>query len=147
MNYNDLDIKESEKLLKEFFKNNPSFMNPSKVKKLFDERIKNPLLEYEGDGWASVNISPKFRGVLISNDWVIYFGENTKYYWHINNFDPKLERGVKSKFVISPSLSTRIGGDEFFKFGSPRMVDITKYVLKSPPLFINWNSNPFEVKQ
>lgn len=87
MNYDDLDVDESAKLLKEFFKNNPAFTDPelNKAKILYDEqkdnlidyydafRYENPLLIYTRG--TSVNISEKFRGVLINDEWVIYCGK------------------------------------------------------------------------
>jgi len=152
MNYDDLDVDESAKLLKEFFKNNPAFTDPelNKAKILYDEqkdnlidyydafRYENPLLIYTRG--TSVNISEKFRGVLINDEWVIYCGKSTKYYWSITNLNYPYP--LTNLFKPFRPLSEKITGG-YCQFSSPNMVDITAYVFKSSQKFINWNNLPW----
>lgn len=153
MNYDDLNMEEITKLLQDFFTKNPSFTDPEldKAKILYEEQkdnlIGNPLLIYMGA--SSVKISEKFRGVLINDEWVVYCGEHKKYYWNITNFDPLIENWF-SRYPRQGLLNfkplSNINPQRYCFFGVPNMVDITAYVFKSQQKFINWNSQPWEVK-
>ena len=146
MNYNGLDKEESKKLLKEFFRNNPSFNSSKNVRKLFKERVKNPLLIYQysnemkdKDGLdynESVRISSKFRGVLMNRHWVVYIGDRTKYYWNISS-----DKGPLYGYDLKNSFKKG-----FIRFDATHMVDITEDVFKFPNRFISWDKNLFENK-
>lgn len=164
MNYNDLDLYDITKLLKDFFKNNPSFADPAsnKAKILYDEQKDNlnffhPVVfnDYYDDYWfenpllvytkgTSVKISEKFRGVLINDVWVIYCGERLKYYWAIRDLEPF---GVPPARKIPKNYWSLTFDDGYSQFSAPDMVDITAYVFKSQQKFINWDKEPWSDKK
>jgi len=153
MNYNDLDLYDITKLLKDFFKNNPSFTDPAsnKAKILYDEQ-KDNLIDYYDDGryengllvytrGTSVKISEKFRGVLINDVWVIYCGERLKYYWAIRDLEPF---GVPPARYAPKNYWNLTFDDGYCQFSAPDMVDISADVFKSRKKFMNWNELPWE---
>lgn len=78
-------------------------------------------------------VSGDFRGFLKGSSWVIYVGDNYQLYWRrCDNYN------LWSEFDI---------GNEANEFGGGPMYDITDLICKGGNLdFINWRTDPFEVK-
>ena len=101
--------------------------------------------ELFGSFTTSVNVSSDFRGFLANEHWIIYVGDNYRFYFtpDMDEVDPLTFRLTgKSKvreWVIFSDMDGR----------SNDMVDITDMVCGSPYqfAFMNWNKdNPWEVK-
>ena len=136
MNCNDLTAKEAFELWRQYKNDNVGFWEEIVIKSgiLYSDGKKDPI-KYESD--ASL-INGSFRGFLYGGGWTIYIGVNDKYYWGRGSGKHNMEEwsGVWKD-------------DGYNRFYVPLMRDITKLICDSSSFFpyLNWQENPWEVKE
>tara|TARA_R110000824_G_scaffold314142_5_gene501019 strand:- start:5523 stop:5924 length:402 start_codon:yes stop_codon:yes gene_type:complete len=84
-------------------------------------------------------VKGQFRGFLKGGGWVIYIGDETNIYWSISQYLNTHDWAVWKNFSRTK--------DYHNSFSVGPIFDITDLICKGwKGQFINWRTNPFEVK-
>ena len=96
--------------------------------------------DYRDDGYDSY-IKGQFRGFLRGGGWVIYIGDETHIYWSIS-------KNITDRYwPLRDYTDWQHWNDDLNHWGGGHIVDITDLICKGwKGQFINWRTDPFEVK-